>query len=85
MTSNTKHESTTLKSFHDFIERLQARNIHYDLSIDTPRTIRVLVYVPGERWEVEFPEDSEPEIEVYVSRAGVESGILNELFDRFSE
>ena len=85
MTSNAKHKLKTLKRFHDFIESLEARNLHYNLSIDTPRTIRVMIYVPGERWEVEFPEDGEPEIEVYVSRAGVETGVLNELFDRFSE
>ena len=46
----------------------------------------VQVTVPGEYWEVEFHEDGEIGVEVFVSRNGVEKGeVLRELFDRFSD
>lgn len=69
----------------NFIDRLEESSIHFNLKAYLPRAVTVEVCVPGERWEVEFNEDGEVSYEVFVSRNGVESGKLSELFDRFSD
>jgi hypothetical protein len=70
----------------DFLDRLDAANIYYRLRYSRPRMVRVDVSVPGERWEVEFGEDGAIDVEVFVSRAGVEGAErIEELFERFSD
>jgi len=45
----------------------------------------VTVVVPGERWEVEFVEDSRVDVEVFISPGTISgSEKLDELFERFS-
>jgi hypothetical protein len=80
----SKQESLT--ALLDLLEKLEAASIHYDISAPTPRTIMVNIAVPGERWEVEFHEDGEVEVEVFRS-LGVEEGSqrMKELFERFSD
>lgn len=75
-----------MTNFCDFLDRLTAAKIHHTLSAPTPRAILVTIAVPGERWEVEFRESGEVEVEVFVSRHGVEpASTLDELFRRFSD
>jgi hypothetical protein len=70
----------------DFLEKLRVASIYFTLGASRPRMITVYINVPGERWEVEFGEDGEIEVEVFVSRRGVEGQeALEELFQRFSD
>lgn len=73
-----------------FLWELDAANIHHTLAAPTASppngAIMVQVTVPGEYWEVEFHEDGDIGVEVFVSRNGVEGKeALDELFDRFSD
>ena len=66
-----------------FLHRLELANIYFSLSAPTLASgaVMVRIAVPGERWEVEFHEDGEIGVEVFVSRDGVESeDALEELF-----
>lgn len=56
----------------DFIDRLRAARIHFDLSSHTLRAVMVEIAVPGERWEVEFLEDGDVRLEVFASCGDVE-------------
>ena len=66
----------------DFLNRLDAAHIAYDLRHTRPDSIMIDVSLPGWRWEIEFMADGSVEIERYRSVAGVESdpGLLEELF-----
>lgn len=75
-----------MKNLCDFLDRLVSAKIHHTLSAPTPRAVLVTVVVPGERWEIEFRESGEVEVEVFVSRRGVEpASSIDELFQRFSD
>jgi hypothetical protein len=57
----------TAPSLHDFIRQLDETRTHYSLDSVREGAVMVEVFIPGERWEVEFFDDREPEIEVYRS------------------
>ncbi|MCW3053717.1 MAG: hypothetical protein JWN14_2887 [Chthonomonadales bacterium] len=78
-----KNDLTTLLNF---IHTLEANRIFYELHKHSYRKIMVSVAVPGERWEIEFGEDGEVDVEKFVSTGGVGGKErLAELFERFSE
>ena len=69
----------------DFIRELKARHIFFELSAPTD-AVMVEITVPGERWEVEFSEDGEIAVEVFVSPGVIsDESKLQDLFDRFSD
>ena len=57
----------TAPSLHDFIRELDATKTHYTLASVREGAVMVEVAIPGERWEIEFFDDREPEIEIYRS------------------
>lgn len=63
-----------------FLERLEKSRIAYNLK-HVRDTLMVVISVPGERWEVEFFEDGEIEIERFISQGvdGIEEDALNQL------
>jgi hypothetical protein len=75
-----------LQSLLGFLERLTVAQISYVLRHSRYDAIMVENCVPGERWEVEFLETGEVEVERFVS-GGIISGAeaLEDLFSRFSE
>jgi hypothetical protein len=54
-------------TIHEFIRKLEASKTHYSLSSVREGAVMVLVILPGERWEVEFFDDREPEVEIFRS------------------
>jgi len=54
-------------TLHEFIRELDATRTHYSLTSVRQGAVMVLVTLPGERWEVEFFDDREPEVEVFRS------------------
>ncbi|HEU0284390.1 MAG TPA: hypothetical protein VFR52_04520 [Sphingomicrobium sp.] len=52
---------------HEFIRELDASRTHYEVTSVREGAVMVEVTLPGERWEVEFFENRDPEIEVFVS------------------
>jgi len=67
----------------NFLQKLEQHKIHYTLEHNRDEFIMVLVTVPGERWEVEFDEDGNVEIEVFKNSTGVytDENLLDRLFD----
>jgi hypothetical protein len=73
-----------------FLEKLAANRIHYTISYHLPQAISVLITVPDERWEVDFHQDGDIQIEAFRAYTGVQSGeegkaLLEDLFHRFSD
>jgi hypothetical protein len=52
---------------HEFIRELEASGTHYVLTSVRDGGVMVQVTLPGERWEIEFFDDREPEIELFRS------------------
>lgn len=57
----------TVPSLHDFLRELDETRTYYRLTSVRDGAVMVEVAVPDERWEIEFFDDREPEIEVYRS------------------
>jgi len=72
-----------MKKILHFLQKLEQHKIHYTLEHNRDEFIMVLVTVPGERWEVEFDEHGNVEIEVFKNSTGVYSGesMLDALFE----
>ena len=80
MKSATIHDLLTL------LARLRAAKIHYTLSDPTDGAVMVNVTVPGERWEIEFHEDGDIGVEMFVSSKGVQGPeLIDDLIRRFRD
>jgi hypothetical protein len=76
----------TIQELLAFLARLKAAKIFYTLSDPTSGAIMVEVAVPGERWEIEFHEDGQIGVEVFVSSKGIQGPeLLEQLFQRHSD
>jgi len=66
-----------------FIQKLERDKIHYSIEHNRDEFIMVLVSIPGQRWEVEFDERGNVEIEIFKDSTGVLSDItiLDSLFE----
>lgn len=83
MTSERRLQPTALGALLSFVERLREAKISHRL--DSVRdAVMVIVDVPGERWEVEFFEDGEIDVERFIS-AGVERGTPERLESLFEQ
>ena len=61
----------TPPTLHWFIRELEATRTHYALTAVREGAVMVQVALPGERWEVEFFDDREPEVEVFRSDGNI--------------
>ena len=52
---------------HEFIRELDAKPNHYVLTSVREGAVMVQVTLPGERWEIEFFDGRDPEVEVFLS------------------
>src|SRR5713226_8709630 len=69
-----------------FLRKLEEAKIAYTLRHSRDDAIMVKINVPGERWEVEFLEDDDVEIERFVSNGEIhDDSMLNELFAKYSD
>lgn len=55
------------RSLNAFLNRLDERHGHYQVTKVRPEAVMVEVWVPGEHWEIEFMEDGKLEIERFRS------------------
>jgi hypothetical protein len=70
----------------DFLNRLAAAKIAFDLRQSRDDAIMAQVNVPGERWEVEFLAGGEIEVERFRSGGKIEDETsLQTLFDLYSD
>jgi hypothetical protein len=63
-----------LKEFINFLNKLEDSNIFYKLNKVRNEAIMVEVAVPGQRWEIEFMEDSTVVIEKFISDGDIYDG-----------
>jgi hypothetical protein len=69
-----------------FLRRLEEAKIAYRLRHSRDDAIMVQINVPGERWEVEFLEEGDVEVERFVSGGQIDDeAALDELFAKFSD
>jgi hypothetical protein len=69
-----------------FLHELQQRNISYTLAHSRAQAISVLVNVPGERWEIDFHNNGEIDVERFRSHGEIlGEEALADLFDRYSD
>jgi len=61
----------------EFLNRLDKEHIHYTITKSRDFGIAVMVYVPGERWEIDFlyENDNEECSEVWVEKY-ISNGVL---------
>jgi hypothetical protein len=58
-------------TIHAFIRELEVSGIHYGLTSAREGAVMVQVALPGQRWEVEFFDGREPEVEVFRSDGSI--------------
>lgn len=75
-----------MNALFSLIDRLDAVHISYALDAVRSGYIMIEVYVPGERWEIEYSIDGEFEIEIYRSDGKIHDATqLEDLFRRHSD
>ena len=57
----------TMPTVQEFLRELDASRTHYVLTSVREGAVMVHVALPGERWEIEFFDDREPDVEVFRS------------------
>jgi hypothetical protein len=70
-----------------FLNRLQEARIPYSIRHSRSDAVMVRVVVPGERWEIDFLEDGDIDVEVFRSVHGVVAadGLLDDLIRTHAE
>jgi hypothetical protein len=69
-----------------FLKQLKESRIAYRLRHSRDDAIMVQINVPGERWEVEFLEDGDIEVERFCSNGEIgDESCLDELFARYAD
>ena len=69
-----------------FLRQLGEAKIAYRLRHSRDDAIMVEINVPGERWEVEFLEEGEIEVERFQSNGEIlDESLLRELFAKYSD
>ena len=75
-----------LKDINRFLNILEENTIYYRLNKIRPESIMVEVAVPGQRWEIEFMEDSTIVIEKFISDGEIyDEKELEILLNEFSD
>ena len=75
-----------LSKLTNFLDRLDGSDMHYTLTSEREGAIMVGVTVTSERWEVEFMDSGEIEVEVFKSNGDIHDfSVIEELFQRQME
>src|SRR5437660_7725427 len=77
-------KNNPLSKMLSFLGKLQKAKIAYELRHSRDDAVMVRINVPGERWEVEFLEDGEIEVERFSSSGEIfDQQMLKDLVARF--
>ena len=78
----------TYKELLSFLNRLDQAKLHHVLRHSRPDAITIEVFVPGERWEIEFVDcgdEVQTEVEIYRSNGEIgDESTIDELFVKHS-
>jgi hypothetical protein len=77
---------TSLGALLEFLRQLEQHRISYRLEHNRADAVMVLIAVPGQRWEVEFFEDGQVEVERFVSGGDIQGEeLLEDLIREFGD
>ena len=69
-----------------FLSRLDECKIHYRIEHNREESVMVITDVPGQKWEIEFFNDGDVEIEIFMSDGEIRrESELERFFKEFSE
>lgn len=75
-----------MKKLIDFLNELEKRKIFYKIEKNSNDSIMINVAVPGQRWEVEFMNEGNIQIEKFISDGSIfEAEEIDTLFRDFSD
>lgn len=75
--------SPFFNKFITFLNQLEKQKINYDIAHHRDEAVMVTVSIVGERWEIEFLENGEIEVEKFISHGEIEGEeALQELLAR---
>ncbi len=75
-----------MPTVYTFIETLRQNKIYFTLNTYREKSIMVRADVPGERWEIEFFESGEIEIEIFKSNGEIfGKDKIKELIRKFAD
>jgi hypothetical protein len=70
----------------NFLSRLEDYKIHHRIEHNRDESIMVIADVPGQKWEIEFLENGDVEIEVFKSDGNIRGeSELDRFFKEFSK
>ncbi len=75
-----------MTKFVNFLRRPEECKIHYRMEHNREDSVMVITDVPGQKWEVEFFNDGNVEIEIFKSDGQIQKEIeVERFFKEFSE
>lgn len=75
-----------MKELISFLNKLEEKKIFYQISKIRNESILIEITVPGQKWEVEFMENGDVEIEKFLSNGTIYGNDeLAQLFKEFSD
>ena len=75
-----------ITSVYNFINELRERKIYFELGNVRESAIMCKVDVPGQRWEIEFFENGDVEIEIFKSDGNIyDKEMIQQLYKEFSD
>lgn len=81
-----EHDTFELSNLLEFLNKLEEKNIYYQLNKIRDKAIMVEVVVPGQRWEVEFLDDRTVDVEKFISdKDFYDESELDVLFKAFND
>lgn len=81
-----EHDTFELSNLLEFLNKLEEKNIYYQLNKIREEAIMVEVVVPGQRWEIEFLDDGTVGVEKFISdKDFYDESELNGLFREFRD
>ena len=81
-----EHDTFELSNLLEFLNKLEEKNIYYQLNKIREEAIMVEVVVPGQRWEIEFLDDGTVDVEKFISdKDFYDESELNGLFREFRD
>ena len=72
-----------LNKFLNFLNQLEQRKINYQIFHHRDEAVMITVSLAGERWEIEFLDNGDIEVEKFISHGEIQGEeALNKLFER---
>ena len=76
-------KTALFNKFLTFLNQLEQKKINYQISHHRDEAVMITVSIVGERWEIEFLENGDIEVEKFISNGEIKGEeVLKELFEK---